>query len=71
MGFSIIVYVIDCIYNRVGAEGDDCSERSDNQLPWELLRRRDPILWNAQLVLYEDDLHDFGYVSADCKIVKI
>ncbi|KAK8818666.1 hypothetical protein WA538_003976 [Blastocystis sp. DL] len=53
-----------------GAYGYDTSQEkeSDGSLPYDLLRSRDPIRWYQHFVLYEDDLHDFGYVLAECRV---
>ena len=54
-----------------GAYGYDMDREmeSDGSLPYDLLQSRDPILWYQHFLLYEDDLHDFGYVMAECRIV--
>lgn len=54
-----------------GAFGYDRAHEQpvNGTLPYEILSRRDPICWYQTFLLYEDDLHDFGYVVEECRIV--
>ena len=56
-----------------GASGyEQSSETSSSKcIPYDLLSKRDPILWYKTLLLYEDDLHDFGYIVEECRIVDV
>ena len=56
-----------------GASGyEQSSETSSSEcIPYDLLSKRDPILWYKTLLLYEDDLHDFGYIVEECRIVDV
>uniref|UniRef100_A0A0G4HFW3 TIP41-like protein n=1 Tax=Chromera velia CCMP2878 TaxID=1169474 RepID=A0A0G4HFW3_9ALVE len=44
------------------------SEETSEEIPMELLTRRDPIVWSKQLPLFEDDLSDCGVSKSDVKI---
>jgi TIP41-like family len=37
--------------------------------PLQLLQRPDKILWNTQMMLYEDELHDHGMSQMEVKVV--
>ena len=43
-------------------------ERTEDQIPLELLKRPDPILFFDEVVLYEDELADNGIAMLVCKI---
>ena len=42
--------------------------RSDVQIPLELLKRPDPILYFDEVMLYEDEMADNGITMLSCKI---
>ena len=46
---------------------EPCSERID----LAVLRRPDPILWNATIVLFEDELDDNGVAQYNVKVVSL
>lgn len=53
----------------IGAQGKyEVEENDDIQLPLELLKRPDPILFFDSLCLFEDELGDNGMVTLDIKI---
>ena len=56
-----------------GAFGFNSSHESSVEgcLPYDLLQQRDTIKWYQSFLLYEDNLHDFGYVMAECRIVRV
>ena len=56
-----------------GAYGYDMAqeEPTEDRLPYDLLQRRDPIQWCQSFLLYEDNLHDFGYVVEECRVVGV
>lgn len=43
-------------------------EKCSNQIPIELLKRPDPILFFDDVILYEDELADNGITMLSCKI---
>ena len=57
--------------NRAGAYGfPESSEKEiEGELPWDVLKRRDPILWYCNFLMYQDHLHDFGLITCECKMV--
>lgn len=58
---------------RAGAGGYDssCEEECEGSLPYDLLQKRAEIRWYSQMLLFEDDLADFGYVMMECRCVEI
>ena len=66
-----------CLQIRIicsaGAYGYDITqeEPTEDRLPYDLLQRRDPIQWCQSFLLYEDNLHDFGYVVEECRVVGV
>ena len=40
-------------------------------MPYDLLQERAEIRWYSQMLLFEDDLADFGYVMMECRCVEI
>lgn len=56
---------------RAGATGYDpsCEEECEGSLPFDLLQERAEIRWYSQMMLFEDDLADFGYVMMECRCV--
>ena len=47
----------------------DSEEETQSALPYQQIASRDPILWSAAFILFEDELHDFGRVFCDCRVV--
>lgn len=58
------------LIDSAGAEVNTAEEPKDGQLPFSLLASRDPIQWYASFTLFEDDLHDFGMLVSECRIVS-
>jgi type 2A phosphatase activator TIP41 len=50
------------------SEGKKGLEKSDDQIPLELLKRRDPILFADEVVLYESELDDNGISILSVKV---
>lgn len=48
--------------------GDRMTVNSDCELDLDMLKRRDPILFFKNIILYEDELHDHGLCSMTVKI---
>lgn len=69
IGLFLLCSLIHKLSIRMGASGCEQEEPSNNELPWDLLKKRDPILWNNSFILFEDHLHDFGFIVCECKIV--
>ena len=70
---SLFVLFSFSIMCSAGASGYEQSLEipSSERIPYDLLSKRDPILWHKTILLYEDDLHDFGYIAEECRIVHI
>ncbi|KAK8822521.1 hypothetical protein WA577_005683, partial [Blastocystis sp. JDR] len=51
-----------------GAVVDSVEEETQSALPYQQIASRDPILWSAAFILFEDELHDFGRVFCDCRV---
>lgn len=46
--------------------GDDAASAID----YDMLKRRDPIAWFDEVLLFEDELHDCGHAAASVKVVS-
>ena len=68
--FVSISFFIICSAGACGYK-QSLETLSSEYMPYDLLSRRDPILWYKTIILYEDDLHDFGYVLEECRIVFV
>lgn len=53
---------------RGTVEPPSALEATDKQIPLDLLRRQDPILFFDDVMLYEDELADNGITMLSCKI---
>lgn len=51
-----------------GGGGEKLTERGGEEIPLELLRRRDPILFHDEVVLYESELDDNGVSVVSVKV---
>lgn len=74
MGISFLVGTKGLFLRiRAGAGGFDpsCEEDCEGSLPYDLLQERAEIRWYSQMLLFEDDLADFGYVMMECRCVEI
>ena len=50
-------------------QGDDVSfQQSNKEIPVELLKQPDPIIFFDEVVLYEDEMADNGIAMLSCKI---
>lgn len=43
----------------------------EGAIDYDLLQRRDPILWFREVVLFEDELADSGLASLSVKTVRV
>lgn len=59
------------IIHSAGAEIDSVEEETQSTLPYQQISSRDPILWSTSIILFEDELHDFGRVVCDCRAVRL
>lgn len=57
------------VIHSAGAVVDSAEEETQSALPYQQIASRDPILWSAAFILFEDELHDFGRVFCDCRVV--
>ena len=61
--------LLGAMIHSAGAVVDSAGEETQSALPYQQIASRDPILWSAAFILFEDELHDFGRVFCDCRVV--
>lgn len=61
--------LLGAVIHSAGAVVDSAEEETQSALPYQQIATRDPILWSAAFILFEDELHDFGRVFCDCRVV--